>query len=674
VTPRTRFAHVSTLDGLRGLSVLGPLMFHARAHALPGGFLTIDVFFVLSSYLIVSIALNEWDRTDGFNVLAYAGRRARRLLPALYVCCAVLAIYLAITAKSGQIPRWTGSIVSSLAYVANWHEIFGKVSYFEQFSDPSPVYHTWSLAIEEQFYVVVPIMLILALRRHHRRGKYILGIGAVVAAVASALWMAHLYNGGDPSRVYYGTDTRAQGLLIGIALAVGVNLWGPVRTEWGRRACIGGAYVGAAYVVYAVFDQSQSTPWLFERGGFLVLALAASLIVLGVTQPSRGPLHRALDAPPARALGRVTYGVYLYHWPIFLLVITPRRLAASAWWTVLALALTIGVAAAAYVGFERPIIQRRWPLTAKPAQAIHLVAAGGVLLAITASALAVANVRREDDTVRPLPIPVATNVATGPSSAAAPSTGSAPTSAGGAAAAVPTTTASPRPLRVLVIGDSVMLEIGVVLEQYAAAHPDELIVYSHTHLGCPIVRGGEERTAEGTTERVNADCNTWAEPATEAAILKGTMSYPTVVDQFVPDVVLGLITPWDVNDRRLPGSAAWQHIGEPAYDALARAEYHLATQTLAANGAHVLWLLGPHLNRPLAPQNDPVRIDRLNDIVRDAIADQPLASVVDYPGWLGLVGTAREQHLRDDGVHLSEAGLAEVVPWLVNEVLRPTGR
>ena len=102
MTPRSRFAHVSTLDGLRGLSVLGPLMFHARAGALPGGFLTIDVFFVLSSYLIVSIALNEWDRTDGFNVLAYAGRRARRLLPALYVCCAVLAIYLAITAKSGR--------------------------------------------------------------------------------------------------------------------------------------------------------------------------------------------------------------------------------------------------------------------------------------------------------------------------------------------------------------------------------------------------------------------------------------------------------------------------------------------------------------------------------------------------------------------------------------------
>ncbi len=683
MTPRPRFAHVSTLDGLRGLSVLGPLLFHARADALPGGFLTIDVFFVLSSYLIVSIALNEWDRTERFDVLAYAGRRARRLLPALYVCCAVLAIYLAVTARSGQVPRWTGGIVSSLAYVANWHEIFAKVSYFEQFSDPSPVYHTWSLAIEEQFYVVVPIVLILALRRRPRVGKYILGIGAAAAAVASAMWMAHLYNGGDPSRVYYGTDTRAQGLLVGIALAVGVNLWGPVRTAWGRRACIGGAYAGTAYVIYAVFDQSQTTAWIFERGGFLVLALAASLIVLGATQPSRGPLHRVLDAPAARALGRVTYGVYLYHWPIFLLVITPRRLAASPWWSVLALALTFAVSAAAYVAFERPVLQRRWPLTAKPATSMQLASAGAALLALTASALIVANVRHVDDTVRPLPIPVADALATGPLA-----TASSPSSAGSQPTGTPptvsqpgvpvptstTTTAAPRPLRVLVIGDSLMLEIGVVLERYAAAHPTELVVYSHTHLGCPIVRGGAARNAEGGTDRIDGECNTWAEPATEAAILDGTLSYPTVVAQFVPDVVLGLVTPWDVTDRRLSGSNEWQHIGQPNYDALAAAEYRLATEALAAKGARVLWLLGPHLNRPVVPQNDPVRIDRLNEIVSAAVADLAQVSMVDFPAWLGPVGADREERLRDDGVHLSAAGLDEVVPWLVGDVLRSAVR
>jgi hypothetical protein len=301
---------------------------------------------------------------------------------------------------------------------------------------------------------------------------------------------------------------------------------------------------------------------------------------------------------------------------------------------------------------------------------MQLAGAGALLVALTASALTVANVRHVDDTVRPLPIPVATGVVT-----AAPITAPAttPDTTQSAAPVAPTTTVAPRPRRVLVVGDSVMLEIGVVLERYAAAHPTELVVYSHTHLGCPIVRGGDARNAEGGTERINAECNTWAEPTDEAAILEGTLSYPTVVEQFVPDVVLGLVTPWDVTDRRLPGSTVWQHIGQPAYDALAGAEYRLATETLAAKGARVLWLLGPHLNRPVVPQNDPVRIDRLNDIVRDAISTVPHASMVDYPAWLGPVGAAREKRLRDDGVHLSGPGLDEIVPWLVDEVLRSTG-
>ena len=651
----SRFAHVPALDGLRGLSVLGPLMFHARRSALPGGFLTIDLFFVLSSYLIVSIALNEWDRTNRLDVLAYAGRRARRLLPALYVCALTLSIYLAVTARSRQVPRWTGGIVSSLAYVANWHEIFAKVSYFEQFASPSPVYHTWSLAIEEQFYVIVPIVLILAMRRSPKHGKAILGIGALVAAVASALWMAYLHTGGDPSRVYYGTDTRAQGLLIGIALAVGVNRWGPVRTPWGRRACIAGAYVGVAYVVYAVREESQTTTWIFDRGGFLLLAVAASLVVLGVTQPSRGPLHRALATSPTRALGRITYGVYLYHWPIFLLVITPKRLAESRWWTVAALALSIAVATVAYLAFERPVMRRQWPFGIGPARPVALASAGVAMLALIGGALVVANVRRVDDTVRPQPIPVAPTP-----------TSIQPTSPdNGSASAHPPA----RPRRVLVIGDSLMLEIGVTLERYAAQHPDELVVYTHAHLGCPIVRGGEARNAEGGIDRVNADCNSWADVSTEADVLRGKLSYPTVVSQFAPDIVLGLVTPWDVTDRRLSGTTIWQHVGESNYDELAKSEYRLATQTLTAGGARMLWLLGPHLDRPVVAQNDPARIDRLNELAREAIAGIDAAALVDYPAWLGPTGAARDKRLRDDGVHLSQAGLDEAIPWIIGEVL-----
>src|SRR5690606_3036780 len=140
---------------------------------------------------------------------------------ALLLCVVALAVYLSIAGDPAIVPRWTGSIVATLTYTANWFEIFGGVSYFEQFADPSPLYHTWSLAIEEQFYLLVPFVVIGCLALGRRRGlRALLAVG-VLGALASAVWMAHLYRGGDPSRVYYGTDTRAQGLLVGIALAAG---------------------------------------------------------------------------------------------------------------------------------------------------------------------------------------------------------------------------------------------------------------------------------------------------------------------------------------------------------------------------------------------------------------------------------------------------------------------
>jgi len=340
---RARFAYIPALDGIRGLSVLGPVFFHANATWLGGGFLTIDLFFVLSSFLITSIALAEWDRTGRVDLLAYAGRRARRLLPALLLCVLALALYVALRADPTVVPRWRGGIIAALTYSANWFEIFSKVSYFEQFDDPSPLYHTWSLAIEEQFYVVVPFVVIGVMLRGRRWGLRTLLVAGVVLAVVSAWWMAALYDGGDPTRVYYGTDTRAQGLLVGIALAAAVRLWGPVRTDRGRRAAQVLGYAGFAYIVWAVFTLDQNTSWLFERGGFLALGLAAAGLVFATTVGLGGPLHWLLDLPPTRYLGRITYGVYLYHWPIFLIVITPRRLASSPWW------VSVGVEASATV-------------------------------------------------------------------------------------------------------------------------------------------------------------------------------------------------------------------------------------------------------------------------------------------------------------------------------------
>jgi peptidoglycan/LPS O-acetylase OafA/YrhL len=662
----TRWKYVPGLDGLRGLSVLGPVLYHARDEWLPGGFLTIDLFFVLSSFLITSIALNEWDRTQRIDLVAYAGRRARRLLPALLLCVLALAIYLPVAADPGVVSRWTGSIVATLTYSANWFEILGGVSYFEQFADPSPLYHTWSLAIEEQFYLLVPFVVLGCLALGARRGvRALLAIG-VVGAVASALWMAHLYDGGDPSRVYYGTDTRAQGLLVGIALAALVRAWGPIRTAPGRRLTLLAGYAGVAYVVFAVLTLDQRTGWLFERGGFLLLALAAAAAVFATMQPSRGPLHRVVEAAPTRYLGRITYGVYLYHWPIFLVVVTPRRMDASGWWVAFGLALTLAVATVSYELVERPIVERRVPLSGlfgrRPLRPLGAAFAGTVTVAVIVAGLLIAEpadrVAARSTALPPPPSTVATGT---------------PTSA---SAAPDVTVVNRQPQRVLVVGDSLMAQMGAVLELWAKDHPDQLVVFNHSQLGCPVARGGEERLPESKEGPVPAQCNEWAQPvAPEQLVAPSVVSWATAVDAFRPDVVLVLVTPWDAADRRIPeaGFGDWTHVGDPAYDAYVEGEYRAASQLLSSTGARVEWLLGPGLDRPVVPQNDPARIAHLNDLVQRAITGLPRVDTVDYPAWIGPVGGARDRHLRGDGVHLSEAGLREVVPWLLGEVLGVTG-
>lgn len=648
-----RWSYVPALDGLRGLSVLGPVLFHARATLLPGGFLTIDLFFVLSSFLIVSIALHEWDSTGRIDLLAYAGRRARRLLPALALCVLALSTYLALHDDPLVVTRWTGGIIAALTYSTNWYEIFRHVSYFDQFANPSPLYHTWSLAIEEQFYLAVPFVVLGALWLGRRTGQVLLLVGGVAAAVASALWMAHLYTGGDPSRVYYGTDTRAQGLLVGIALAVAVRMWGPVRTRAGRAAAVAGGYLGAAWVVYAVTHLDQRRAWLFDRGGFLALAVASGAVVFAVMQPSRSPLHLVLEASPVRFLGRITYGVYLYHWPIFLVIITPRRLESSGWWIVAGVALSIAVATLSYVFVEQPIIKRRFPIVRRPLQPLPAAFAGLVTLGCIVAGLFAAGPSTSPAEARPAVR--ADDVI---------------------AAGADTRAADVRALRVLVVGDSLMTQVGSGLADYAAAHPEELSVLSYAQLGCPVARGGILRPPDGDPTVVPDRCNDWAEAVEPAHVTDpGVASWTTAVATFRPDVVLTFATPWDVADRKLPQfGESWTHLLDPAYDNFVRDEYRQATQVLGGTGARVLWLESPHLNRPVRPQNDPARIDRLNELLHEATAGMPNVELVDYPGWLGPVGSPRERRLRADGVHLSPEGREQIVDWLRNEVLSVRSR
>jgi peptidoglycan/LPS O-acetylase OafA/YrhL len=666
-----KFTYIPGLDGMRFVWVLlGPLLYHARPSFIPGGILALDLFFVLSSYLITAIALNEWDRHQRIDLVAYAGRRARRLLPALLLCLIALTIYLIVWGEPDQYARWTGAIIATLTYSANWYEIFSGVSYFEQYANPSPLVHVWSFAIEEQFYLFAPFFLIACLKFFKNQALRAIAIISALGAIASAAWMAYLYEGGDPSRVYYGTDTRAQALLVGIMLAAIVRAYGAPRTRAGRNVLIGGAYVASIFYAIAVFTISHESAWMFERGGFLLIALAAGVIVVGVTQPSRGPLHRFYEASPIRWAGRISYGLYLYHWPVYLLIITPGRMADSWWWVAAGLALTFAISVASYYLVEQPVLQRRFPIVP-----IRLQPWPGAFAAATATMLILVgllavNANKPPETRQVL---VAAPVTT-------PTGGGTNGSGEGGGGTTPTTptegTVAPAPagpLRVLVVGDSVSDQIGDALIDWSEENPGRISVFKHSHIGCVVARYGEKRppAVDGTPGPVGDVCSNWNVPVpVEQLGVTDVVSWPTAVEAFQPDVVIIHITPWDVTDRKVPQLGdQWTHIGEADFDTYAAGEYRLASEVLTSAGAELIWLEGAHLNRPLEPQNDPARIDRLNEIVLESTADLPNVRFADFPAFIGPVGSEREVSLRRDGVHLSDAGMDAVAVWLTGEVL-----
>ena len=233
-----RFSFVPALDGLRALSVLGVMLYHGGAPILSGGFLTIDVFFVLSGFLITSLLLGEWAKRMTIRLGQFWTRRARRLLPALLVMLVGVAIYAKVFATPGEFADLRLDSLSTLFYVANWHFIFGGGNYFDLTAQPSPLAHMWSLSIEEQFYIIWPpvalFMLHLGRKLRPSRRLWPILATAMVGAIASAIDMRLSYRGGASiMRIYEGTDTRSQDILVGACLAIGMVMWAQRRPALG---------------------------------------------------------------------------------------------------------------------------------------------------------------------------------------------------------------------------------------------------------------------------------------------------------------------------------------------------------------------------------------------------------------------------------------------------------
>jgi peptidoglycan/LPS O-acetylase OafA/YrhL len=347
------------LDGLRAIAVIGVMLYHLKFGWAEGGLLGVGVFFTLSGYLITDILLNQVNR-GGIKLKAFWLARARRLLPALFVMLIVVTAWVTLIGPH-QPADFRSAALSAAAYFNNWWLIFHHVSYFERFAPPSPLNHLWTLSVEEQFYILWPFLLMLGLRfvpelRNTTGVRPRLAGVTLIAALCSGILMAVLYHPSlDPSRVYYGTDTRALELLIGAALAM---MW-PSRRLHARiapraRLMIEGAGVAGLVVIGLMFWRtSEFSPFLY-RGGFALLGLGSVLAVASLTHPASrlGPI---VGCRPMRWIGERSYGIYLWTLPIIVLTSPQAAHGPSVPRAILQVAAILAVAELSWRYVENPI-------------------------------------------------------------------------------------------------------------------------------------------------------------------------------------------------------------------------------------------------------------------------------------------------------------------------------
>lgn len=386
------------LDGLRALAVTLVLTYHFFPEALPGGYLGVDVFFVISGFLIASLLLREWHLDGGISLRRFWQRRARRLLPALSLVLLVstsLALLTgAITGRRDLLVNIAQQVFGALLFVSNWVFISLGGNYFTR-DTPELFRNTWSLSIEEQFYVVLPLLMLFALRAHSRFSRALLFIAlSVGSAVAMATYSAQ---GFDPTRIYFGSDTHIFGLFAGVSLAVLLQTPTPRAprplTATAQLGLAGVAASGLATLGWLALTLPEGSPHSFA-GGFQLASAAALATVWAVTRPGAWG-GRLLDAQPLRWIGERSYGLYLWHWPLLLIVrawapepAAPEPLLVAA----VTLFLTVVAAALSYRYVEQPV--RRLGLRRALGVFLHLRRARGQarLVGITLAAVLVVSV------------------------------------------------------------------------------------------------------------------------------------------------------------------------------------------------------------------------------------------------------------------------------------------
>ncbi|MDG6105785.1 acyltransferase family protein [Dactylosporangium aurantiacum] len=668
--PLVSLRHLPPLDGLRAVALTGVLLVHGMPAWLPGGFLGVDLFFVLSGFLITSLLLREAELTGRIPLRGFWARRMRRLLPALVVLvCAVVAAgpYLLPEQEPGAL---RSDAVAALTYWANWRMIARGGDYFTETAAASPLQHTWSLAIEEQFYLLWPLLILLAVRT--RRPRRLIGAVCAAGFAASAVAAAVLYDPLHPGRAYFGSDTRAAALLAGCALAAALPV--AARHPVARRAA---ALAGAAVLGTLAAFAGGGDARLF-RGGFALAAVAAAAVLAELAAAPATPVARLLGAAPLAWLGRISYGGYLWHWPLFAVLDAGRTGLAGPRLLALRLAVTVAVAAASFHLVEQPLRRPApagrarwaggWPARrtagrARRAGGWSTRRTAGLAVTVTAAAAVVVVLAGPAPVVVPPPV-LAAAPADASAPAAPPQAGAAAGAASGAAPPVRRAERRPGPPRVMVIGDSVSWTLG-------AYWPDQtdfgFSLHNEGVQGCGIAVLPELRYG-GAPHTNYPYCGTW----------EYRWGGSTAAQD--PDVVVVLLDRWELMDRKLDGR--WTHVGEPAYDAYLAGQLRRAVELTAGRGARVALLTAPYTRRQerpdggLWPEDTQDRVDAWNRLLAEVAAAHPSRPVVldlnrvlcPDGAFTWKVGGVR---VRSDGLHLTPEGVRQVVaPWLAPQLLR----
>jgi peptidoglycan/LPS O-acetylase OafA/YrhL len=660
------------LDGIRAIAVVAVLLYHADFRWIPGGFLGVDVFFVVSGYLITSLLLEERRGTMTTDLKHFWLRRAKRLLPALFAMLIVTCTYAALFVPDALF-RLRRDVLAALTYSTNWWLIASHQSYFDALGRPPLLRHLWSLAVEEQWYLLWPLVFVTAMGLVRDRAERLV-LPVLLAAVGSAVWMAVVFDPAtDASRAYFGTDTRISGLLLGAAAAM---VWSPWRwPSAGRRYLAGLDAIGwsaLTLLVLVMLVWGDDTVFLYRGGFFLVAVL--SLVVIGVSvHPGATMLRAALSLPPLRYLGSRSYGLYLWHWPVFMVM----RHQDYPWMdqrvrVLLEFAVTLALTELSFRLVERPVRDgsaMRWLRAWRADLDVRARARGLAVVGATSAVVTVGLVGGRLATADPVDIvtggkdvPVAKFADLAPVAAAAPSTAPTPASSSVPAAGSATagTLPSTQPRRVVVVGDS---QANALVKNAPSGLASTLTLSNGSLDGCGIVDDGKVVT-DAHFRRNFGDCQGWPD--------KWALSASAAHAQLAL-VVLGA---WEVFSLDREGGRLT--FGSPEHDAYLLAQLERGTGALVGAGAKVALLEIPCYHpvdggglTALPERGDVERTGHLNQLLRQAAAADP-AHVTFVSGpkqWCDDPAIATDLAYRWDGVHYYRPGAKLVFDTITPQLL-----